>query len=38
MFLLILHRKTFKIIIKKQSSLIAREKDKRRRQQIKRIF
>ena len=29
--LLILHHKAFKIIIEKQSSLIAREKDKRRR-------
>ena len=38
MLLLTLHHKTFKIIIEKQSLLIAREKNERRRQQIERIF
>ena len=37
MFLLKLHRKTLTIVVKKQFSLIARKKEKRRRQKIERL-
>ena len=37
-FLLILHRRTFKIIIKKQSFFVAKQKDRIRRERIKRLL